>query len=102
MDLYCAGPAVKFLVNIYQFKRLDNLYIGDAAFLSVVNKEELRCPDVVLAFFVGSSVCHIYHFFFLRNLPSGSGTWNNSNSQCGRGYFRNIADLVIYELAATV
>jgi hypothetical protein len=81
---------------------MDNFYIGDAAFLLAVNKEELRCPDVALAFVFGSSLCHSYQFLYLRNLPSGSGAGNNCNSHCGRGYFRSISDLVVYELAATV
>jgi hypothetical protein len=70
-------------------------------FLLAVNKEELRCPDVALAFIFGSSVYHSYQFLYLRNLPSGSRSWNNRNSHCGRGYFRSISYLVIYELAAT-
>jgi hypothetical protein len=31
---YCAGSAIKVPVNIYQVRRLDNFYIGDAAFLT--------------------------------------------------------------------
>jgi hypothetical protein len=89
LDLYCAGSAIDVPVNIYQVRRLDNFYIGDAAFLLAVNKEDLRCPDVSLALVFGSSVCHSYQFY-LRNLPSGSGAWNNCNSHCGRGYFRSI------------
>jgi hypothetical protein len=54
LDLYCAGSAIKVLVNICQVRRLDNFYIGGAAILLAVNKEVLRCPDVALAFVVGS------------------------------------------------
>jgi len=76
LGLFCAESAIKVLVNIYRVRR--NFYVGDAVFLLPVNKEELRCQDVALAFVFGSSVCHSYQFLYLRNLPSGSGAWNNS------------------------